>query len=98
MNERVGVTSTEKTFNVAFAFISNEKKNNFTWILQECQRLLRSKVTPRCKWDCKTKDGEDVKHSDVVKSMMSSFEDVLDSPTKEHYAKAVVEFRKLCKR
>jgi hypothetical protein len=29
---------------------------------------------------------------------MSSFEDVLDSPTKEHYAKAVVEFRKLCKR
>jgi hypothetical protein len=33
--EIVGVTSTEKTFGVVFAFSSNEKEDNFTWVLQQ---------------------------------------------------------------
>lgn len=41
--EMVGVTSTDKTFNVAFAFLSNEKEDNFRWAVQECQKLLQSK-------------------------------------------------------
>lgn len=40
--EMVGVSSTSKTFNVAFAFIKNEKEENFTWALQQCRSLLRS--------------------------------------------------------
>ncbi|MCI29376.1 protein FAR1-RELATED SEQUENCE 5-like, partial [Trifolium medium] len=40
--EMVGVASTGKTFNVAFAFLSNEKEENFTWALQQCQGLMRS--------------------------------------------------------
>jgi hypothetical protein len=39
--EMVGVTSTDKTFNIAF--LSNEKDDNFTWALQECQKLVRGK-------------------------------------------------------
>jgi hypothetical protein len=46
--EMVGVTSTDKTFNVAFAFISNEKEDNYTWALQECQKLsISKKVGPK---------------------------------------------------
>jgi hypothetical protein len=44
--EMVGVTSTDKTFNVAL--ISNEKEDNYTWALQECQKLsISKKVGPK---------------------------------------------------
>ncbi|XP_045810896.1 uncharacterized protein LOC123905333 [Trifolium pratense] len=39
--EIVGFTSTEKTFNVAFAWLSNEKEDNFIWALQQLRCLLR---------------------------------------------------------
>ncbi|CAJ2677407.1 unnamed protein product, partial [Trifolium pratense] len=39
--EIVGFTSTEKTFNVAFAWLSNEKEDNFIWALQQLHCLLR---------------------------------------------------------
>jgi hypothetical protein len=134
--EMVGVTSTDKTFNVAFTFISNEKEDNYTWALQECQKLLMSKkvglkvvvsdrdpalmnaidvvfpdaqklvchyhvgknVSTKCKQYCKVKEGENLKHSNVVKSVTNAFEDLLNSPTKERYAEVVLEFRELCKR
>jgi hypothetical protein len=41
--EMVGVSSISKTFNVAFAFIKNEKEENFIWVLQQCRSLMRSK-------------------------------------------------------
>ncbi|GAU10431.1 hypothetical protein TSUD_419180, partial [Trifolium subterraneum] len=43
--EIVGVTSTEDSFNVGFAFIANEKEDNFIWALETCKSLLKSKDT-----------------------------------------------------
>jgi hypothetical protein len=45
--ELVGETSTEETFNIGFAFMSNEKEENFTWVLQQCICLLRNKLKPK---------------------------------------------------
>jgi hypothetical protein len=46
--EIVGETSTEETYSVGFAFMSNEKEDNFTRVLQQCFGLLRSKeVKPK---------------------------------------------------
>ncbi|MCH90666.1 protein FAR1-RELATED SEQUENCE 6-like, partial [Trifolium medium] len=132
----VGATSTGMTFNVAFAFMSNEKEENFTWTLQQCRSLLRSEglgpkvtvtdrdtalmnsvaqvfpdasplvcryhvlknVTAKCKSLCKTRDGDQMSHSEVVNLVTDSFVAVLDAPTKETYAQAVVEFRKVCEK
>jgi hypothetical protein len=41
--EIVGETSCEETYSVGFAFMSSEKEENFTWMLQQCMALLRSK-------------------------------------------------------
>jgi hypothetical protein len=41
--EIVGVTSTELSFNVGFAFLKNEKEDNFIWALETCKSLLKSK-------------------------------------------------------
>jgi hypothetical protein len=41
--EIVGETSCEETYSVGFAFMSNEKEDNFTWVLQICMGHLRSK-------------------------------------------------------
>ncbi|GAU21453.1 hypothetical protein TSUD_32840 [Trifolium subterraneum] len=43
--EIVGVTSTEDSFDVDFAFIANEKEDNFIWALETCKSLLKSKDT-----------------------------------------------------
>ncbi|GAU48301.1 hypothetical protein TSUD_132260 [Trifolium subterraneum] len=43
--EIVGVTSTEDSFNVGYAFIANEKEDNFIWTLETCKSLLKSKDT-----------------------------------------------------
>jgi len=46
--EIVGVTSTRLTFSVAFAFLSNEKQNNFTWALERLRGLfMTSKGGPQ---------------------------------------------------
>ncbi|MCI23687.1 protein FAR1-RELATED SEQUENCE 5-like, partial [Trifolium medium] len=39
--EFVGSTSTEKTYAVAFAFMSSEKEDNFFWALQSVRNLLQ---------------------------------------------------------
>ncbi|XP_027913070.1 PKS-NRPS hybrid synthetase CHGG_01239-like isoform X1 [Vigna unguiculata] len=38
--EIVGVTSTELTFSVAFAFVESERADNFTWALQKLRGLI----------------------------------------------------------
>ncbi|KAK7393758.1 hypothetical protein VNO78_22322 [Psophocarpus tetragonolobus] len=38
--EIVGVTSTELTFSVAFAFVESEQADNFTWALQKLRGLI----------------------------------------------------------
>lgn len=38
--EMVGVTSTEKTYSIRFAFLESEKKDNDTWVLEVCRTLL----------------------------------------------------------
>ncbi|GAU30678.1 hypothetical protein TSUD_39020 [Trifolium subterraneum] len=43
--EIVGVTSTEMSYNIGFAFIANEKEENFTWVLEMCLTLLKCKDT-----------------------------------------------------
>ncbi|XP_058757277.1 uncharacterized protein LOC131630516 [Vicia villosa] len=42
--ELVGVTSTDKTYAVGFAFLKCEKEDNFTWELEVCRSLLKEKV------------------------------------------------------
>lgn len=41
--EIVGVTSTNKTYYVAFAFLTSEKEENFTWVLQALLDLPKLK-------------------------------------------------------
>jgi hypothetical protein len=43
--EIVGVTSTQMSFSVGFAFIANEKEDNFAWVLETCMTLLHSEGT-----------------------------------------------------
>ena len=43
----VGLTSTNKTFCIAFAFIRNEKTDNFTWVLHCLRQTLDGNMLPR---------------------------------------------------
>lgn len=43
----VGLTSTNKTFCIAFAFIRNEKIDNFTWVLHCLRQTLDGYMLPR---------------------------------------------------
>ncbi|CAJ2636981.1 unnamed protein product [Trifolium pratense] len=46
--EIVGFTSTGRSFNVAFAWLTNEREDNFTWALEHCVSLLRNEdVRPK---------------------------------------------------
>ncbi|XP_058203032.1 uncharacterized protein LOC131317502 [Rhododendron vialii] len=36
----IGVTSTERTFSAAFAFIDREKKENYTWVLENLKSMM----------------------------------------------------------
>ncbi|GAU48660.1 hypothetical protein TSUD_189150 [Trifolium subterraneum] len=40
--EIVGFTSTERTYNVGFAWLTNEKEDNFIWALQQLWSLVRN--------------------------------------------------------
>ncbi|CAJ2651984.1 unnamed protein product, partial [Trifolium pratense] len=134
--EIVGCTSTNKTFGLGFAFLSNEKHDNFVWALQQVQMLLvdensaskvivtdrdaalmsvipdvfpnatplvcrfhiKKNVSARCSALCKIKHGEEEKQGEVVRNIMSHFYEVLNSPTEEAYAEAVLKFRTVCER
>ncbi|XP_052208410.1 protein FAR-RED IMPAIRED RESPONSE 1-like [Diospyros lotus] len=43
----VGVTSTELTFPVAFAFMDHEYEDNYTWAMERLQSLMGSNIFPR---------------------------------------------------
>ncbi|XP_052193761.1 uncharacterized protein LOC127802110 [Diospyros lotus] len=43
----VGVTSTELTFPVAFAFMDHEYEDNYTWVMERLQSLMGSNIFPR---------------------------------------------------
>ncbi|XP_045830906.1 PKS-NRPS hybrid synthetase cheA-like [Trifolium pratense] len=46
--EIVGFTSTGRSFNVGFAWLTNEREDNFTWALEQCVSLLRNEdVRPK---------------------------------------------------
>ncbi|XP_022027110.1 protein FAR-RED ELONGATED HYPOCOTYL 3-like [Helianthus annuus] len=45
--EIVGVTSTNKTFSIAFAFINKEKANNYIWALTRLQLTINDSFCPR---------------------------------------------------
>ncbi|KAI8563231.1 hypothetical protein RHMOL_Rhmol03G0096200 [Rhododendron molle] len=42
----VGITSTERTFSVAFAFINREKEENYTWVLEKLKSMIDSDALP----------------------------------------------------
>ncbi|XP_050915675.1 uncharacterized protein LOC127130752 [Lathyrus oleraceus] len=41
--EIIGVTATEKTYSVEFAFFESEKEKNITWTLKMCRTILKDK-------------------------------------------------------
>ena len=45
--EIVGVTSTNKTFSIAFAFIMNEKEESYNWVLTCLRSTLENCMHPR---------------------------------------------------
>nr|GEU42263.1 hypothetical protein [Tanacetum cinerariifolium] len=45
--EIVGITSTSKIFCIAFAFISEEKKKNYKWVLERLKLTLEGCMLPR---------------------------------------------------
>lgn len=44
--EIVGITSTNKTFNVAFCYMSKEKEDNYTWALTTLKTFLDDQYIP----------------------------------------------------
>jgi histone-lysine N-methyltransferase SETD2 len=63
-----------------------------------CRYHVIKNVNAKCKALCKIQDGDEMIHSDVMDMVTKSFVAVLDAPTKESYAQAVVEFRKVCEK
>ncbi|GKA26051.1 FAR1-related sequence 5-like protein [Tanacetum coccineum] len=45
--EIVGITSTSKTFCIAFVFISEEKEKNYKWVLERLKLTLKGCMLPR---------------------------------------------------
>jgi len=147
--EIVGVTSTKMTYSVAFAFLSFEQEDSFTWTLEMLVGLLTSKlnmpkvvVTDRdntlmnavakvlpetnhilcyfhigknvkakfityCRVKEKPTDAKVVekevkkakgeKHCDLVKKIMRVWKEVVESPTKDSYANALLKFKTISK-
>ncbi|XP_058217748.1 PKS-NRPS hybrid synthetase cheA-like [Rhododendron vialii] len=42
----VGITSTERTFSAAFAFIDGEKEENYTWVLEKLKSIMDPAALP----------------------------------------------------
>nr|ABN09148.1 Lambda integrase-like, N-terminal [Medicago truncatula] len=65
-----------------------------------CYFHVQANVKQRCILDCKyplgKKDGKEVKHDDVVKKIMRAWKAMVESPTQELYANALVEFQDFC--
>jgi len=65
-----------------------------------CNFRVQANVKQRCILDCKypleKKDGKEVKPHDVVKKIMRAWKAIVESPTQELYANALVEFQDEC--
>jgi len=65
-----------------------------------CYFHVQKNVKARCILDCTypfgKKSGKEVKHGDVVKKIMRAWEVIVESPTQELYANALVEFQDVC--
>jgi len=65
-----------------------------------CYFHMQANVKQMCILDCKyplgKKDGKDVKLGDVVKKIMRAWKAMVESPTQELYANALVEFQDVC--
>jgi histone-lysine N-methyltransferase SETD2 len=61
-----------------------------------CRYHVIKNVNPKAKTLYKVRDGDEMSHMEVVDMVTKSFVVVLDAPTKESYAQAVVEFIKVC--
>jgi len=65
-----------------------------------CYFHVQANVKQRCILDCKyplgKKDGKEVKPRDVVKKVMRAWKAMVESPTQELYANALVEFQDRC--
>jgi len=65
-----------------------------------CHFHVQANVKQRCILDCKyplgKKDGKEVKPRDVVKKIMRAWKAMVEQPTQELYANALVEFQDEC--
>jgi len=65
-----------------------------------CYFHVQANVKQRCILDCKyplgKKDGKEVKPGDVVKKITKAWKAMIESPTQELYANALVEFQDVC--
>ena len=65
-----------------------------------CYFHVQKNVKQRCILDCRypsgKKNGKEVKHDEVVKKIISKWKVIVESPTQELYANALVEFQEVC--
>jgi len=65
-----------------------------------CYFLVQANVKQRCILDCKyplgKKEGKEVSNRDVVKKIMRAWKAMVELPTQELYADALVEFQDAC--
>jgi len=65
-----------------------------------CYFHVEANVKQRCILDCKyplgKKDGKEVNNRDVVKKIMRAWKVMVESPTQELYANALMEFQDTC--
>ena len=91
---KVVVTNRDTTLMNAVANVLSES------YAMNCYFHLQKNVKARCILDCRyplgKKDGKEVKHGDVVKKIMRACEVIVESPTQELYANALMEFQNVC--
>ncbi|AES98797.2 hypothetical protein MTR_5g072950 [Medicago truncatula] len=87
--EFVSNTYIEYMFSIGFGYMMYEKEDNVTWSHDRCRELLHSKdISPNtdCKVkDLKGKDGKEIKLSEVVKTVMVAWEDIVNFDTEQAY-------------
>ena len=65
-----------------------------------CEFHILKNVRAKCILDCRVKDskGKHVNSSDLVNTIMNAWEVIVNSPSEELYADAVLQFKKVCER
>ncbi|GJT72151.1 FAR1-related sequence 5-like protein [Tanacetum coccineum] len=80
--EIVGVTSIRKTFCIAFAFISEEKMDNYKWVLECLKLTLDERILPRV---INTDREPTIKAQHDLDSFLLAWKLLKDSPTQISY-------------